>query len=507
MRFTGIMAAAVGAAAAAGASQPTAIVAATAGNPLSQIPGQVGAEFSSFSQSALRMSRDGSRWAMRMNATTLPADNDLFMLVGGRNGILTTLSETSMVPSLGAKLNVPDEPLGVNDFGDLAFAGRLNNASPGWETIARYNADTGDYTFIARDGFAIPGIPDEQYNVATGWVSLMNDRRVFFREPNSRGALPEGLDQFVLGSTSLSDPVTILAQGSTFAPTHQLGGTTAQISSIQSCSVAADGVRYILEGTLFVPDTQDRVVVVNGAVVLQEGGTIAGVSGLIGAATATEEEIFSGGDWAAHGTTTDGTAYLVVNGELIAKEFDTFPEANPGEFIWRFADVDINLHGDAAYLLDTTINSATVHRQLVFVKPVGQPPLLVTRTGVPGLGTYGDQVDIDGDGQLDIAFAQSIYDETLGLSARGELLLAVRTVDLNYFTEADVFFRQHIPALGTLCPGDADSDGDSDLDDLLRMLGGFGTPSAASLTQGDVDADGDVDLDDLLVMLGDFGCW
>jgi hypothetical protein len=57
-----------------------------------------------------------------------------------------------------------------------------------------------------------------------------------------------------------------------------------------------------------------------------------------------------------------------------------------------------------------------------------------------------------------------------------------------------------IGELVVACPGDADGDGDVDLDDLLLVLGNFGGTGS-----GDVDGDNDVDLDDLLLVLGAFG--
>jgi hypothetical protein len=51
------------------------------------------------------------------------------------------------------------------------------------------------------------------------------------------------------------------------------------------------------------------------------------------------------------------------------------------------------------------------------------------------------------------------------------------------------------------CPGDVDDDGDIDLDDLLLVLGFFGSGGSG----GDADGDGDTDLDDLLLVLGGFG--
>jgi hypothetical protein len=53
--------------------------------------------------------------------------------------------------------------------------------------------------------------------------------------------------------------------------------------------------------------------------------------------------------------------------------------------------------------------------------------------------------------------------------------------------------------------GDADCDGDVDLDDLAALLAHYGTTSGATWGEGDCDADGDVDLTDLAALLANYG--
>ncbi len=55
------------------------------------------------------------------------------------------------------------------------------------------------------------------------------------------------------------------------------------------------------------------------------------------------------------------------------------------------------------------------------------------------------------------------------------------------------------------CAGDADLDGDVDLNDLALLLASYGTASGATWGQGDFDQDGDVDLSDLSLMLANYG--
>ena len=54
-------------------------------------------------------------------------------------------------------------------------------------------------------------------------------------------------------------------------------------------------------------------------------------------------------------------------------------------------------------------------------------------------------------------------------------------------------------------PGDADGDGDVDLDDFVVLKQNFGTPAGATAATGDFDGDGDVDLDDFVILKTNFG--
>ncbi|NLF32684.1 MAG: hypothetical protein GX591_17550, partial [Planctomycetes bacterium] len=65
----------------------------------------------------------------------------------------------------------------------------------------------------------------------------------------------------------------------------------------------------------------------------------------------------------------------------------------------------------------------------------------------------------------------------------------------------DIGAYEYVPAV----PGDADADGDVDLDDFVLLKQNFGTPSGATAAQGDFDGDGDVDLDDFVILKQNFG--
>ena len=54
-------------------------------------------------------------------------------------------------------------------------------------------------------------------------------------------------------------------------------------------------------------------------------------------------------------------------------------------------------------------------------------------------------------------------------------------------------------------PGDADGDGDVDLDDFAILKSNFGMSSGATWEKGDFDGEGDVDLDDFVILKYNFG--
>jgi len=62
------------------------------------------------------------------------------------------------------------------------------------------------------------------------------------------------------------------------------------------------------------------------------------------------------------------------------------------------------------------------------------------------------------------------------------------------------------PLGGPTCnPGDADGDGDVDLDDFVILKNNFGTTTGATCAEGDFDDDSDVDLDDFVLLKNNFG--
>ncbi|NLF29826.1 MAG: hypothetical protein GX591_02925 [Planctomycetes bacterium] len=83
-----------------------------------------------------------------------------------------------------------------------------------------------------------------------------------------------------------------------------------------------------------------------------------------------------------------------------------------------------------------------------------------------------------------------------------QVYVASHTTDLGGVWIDDV---QIVDAGSTCNPGDADGDGDVDLDDFVILKNNFGTATGATCAEGDFDGDGDVDLDDFVLLKNNFG--
>ncbi|MFW6155490.1 MAG: right-handed parallel beta-helix repeat-containing protein [Planctomycetota bacterium] len=122
--------------------------------------------------------------------------------------------------------------------------------------------------------------------------------------------------------------------------------------------------------------------------------------------------------------------------------------------------------------------------------------------------------DADGNLTINHAMDADVFADPGGgdftLSAGGPAVDA--GVDLGYTRDilGTPVPQGHGPDIGAYeyvarLPGDADGDGDVDLDDFVLLKQNFGMPAGATAADGDFDGDGDVDLDDFVILKQHFG--
>jgi hypothetical protein len=244
-----------------------------------------------------------------------------------------------------------------------------------------------------------------------------------------------------------------------------------------------------------------------------------------------KEYLFAG--TMSNGKTSVGKNGAALLGTVSLELIEYTTGANPG----GISTGDLNGDGQADLAVTSTTNNTVAILQqntsipgdflpAVFI-PVGDTPTRITT------------VDFDSDGNLDLA---TIVRRTTPSGAE-ELVVRILQGDNNgnlSFTSVDVAEGENAILIDTgdvsgdgvnelvtisggtplrsrdgavilslrevnnaTCPGDFDGTGDVGIDDLLIMLGEFG--SCSKNCQGDVDGDNDVDIDDLLALIGVFG--
>lgn len=420
------------------AQTPSAIFSAFAGTPLDLIPGQGGAVFSSFTQATVRLSRTGRYLALAMNASSLPSANDNFTVVATAQGIQYVVQEGIALPGIGfGYVGRPDTPIGINDLGDLAISGQLNNPLVSAnDAVLRFDRSAGQWSYVALENTPIPGIAGESFSPLIDWTTLLDDGRVAFIDSSTSGVLPSSQDEILFLATPGAPAYSILAQAGVLVPSGQAGGTNAFLSDIFRATVSADGLRYLLDGALAgVPAGTGRVVVVDGQVVHQQGQSVPGLTGVV-TSTFPDAEIFPGGDWAVLSATTTGDTYLLVNGSIRLKEGDPIPGGLPGETVSSLRHVDINRHGELAVHIDTSARSV-----VVYLPADAQLPGRVVFNTITGpVASSGTRIDLDGDCQLDNAFLTFINDDTAGIDDQGRIYVVGRLANSSLLTEGDALF-------------------------------------------------------------------
>jgi hypothetical protein len=198
-------------------------------------------------------------------------------------------------------------------------------------------------------------------------------------------------------------------------------------------------------------------------------------------------------------------------------------------------DVDGDGHGDIC------VTSTTNGTVAILLQDAGNPGDFLPAIFVP-IGndpTRITSVDFDNDGNVDLAAIMQEVNPSSGLvepvvrvlqgngslsftsleTAWGEDVVLVDSGDVSGDGASELVtigggasFRGggDSPLLtlretsNTTCPGDFDGSGEVGIDDILALLGEFGS-SCKEGCQTDTDGDGDVDIDDMLTVIGAFG--
>jgi hypothetical protein len=278
------------------------------GHPTAMVPGVPGASFSSFDR--IFGSRNGN--------TIFSADTDLATTedeVIVSNGVVVAREGTPVAGIIGENVGLIDTRVSINDNGDYTYATNTDNAVTTVDEVIVARVGGVD-TIIAREGDPIPTLGGTTYGITLDTPLVIGNGSVGFAASSIIGATTTTNEILVLGNT-------LLLQRGVSAPTGQAGGAGEFIDFIDldGFHASEDGLNWIVQGDLTGATTTDDVVIVNGAVVLQEGSIIpgSGFTDPIDAAGVVEIFMDPAGNWYARGDNAVSLDdWVVRNGAVIA---------------------------------------------------------------------------------------------------------------------------------------------------------------------------------------------
>ena len=206
-----------------------------------------------------------------------------------------------------------DTRLFVNDAGEWVFATNTSGATTADEVVVKVSGAT--YTAAAREGDPVPGIAGATWGATIQTPVLTSSGTVGVASDTLLGVPTTQDEVLFLGST-------LLAREGVTVPSGQLGAETWENFDVDDFWVSADGAHWLVQGDLSGATTTDDVVVVDGAVVIQEGVVLPGSGfanpvdgdGIVGV------HMDAAGSWLARGNNdTTEQDWVVRNGTVVAQ--------------------------------------------------------------------------------------------------------------------------------------------------------------------------------------------
>jgi hypothetical protein len=354
------------------------------GTPSAQVPGLTGAEFGPGGAGFDRPFASPNGNVILSADTTLATTEDEVILL---NQVVVAREGTPTgVPGSPDLVGFIDTRLAVNDAGEFAYATNTDAATTADEVIVKVGA--GAASFAAREGDPVTGVAGATWGANLNTPVLAADGTV--------GLVGVGLVGPPTGQQAIVHyGAGAIAQSGVTVPGDQLGSEFWEAFDMDDFWISTDGSRWLAQGDLTGATSTDDVVVVDGAVVVQEGVPLAGtgfaepvdLNGIVGASMAP------GGRWFVRGNNAvTEIDWIYSNGAVLA----TLGQPVAGDPAETWSDADFAdcffLHvGDAAgnYVIGGVSNG-----------PAASNGVLVLN-GDEVIAREGDPIDVDGNGLYD----------------------------------------------------------------------------------------------------------
>lgn len=486
------------------------------GHPTSVIPGAVDlngqpafAEFRNIED--VIGSPDGSHWMLKGRSQQGSDLETILMIGSGIDGsVFAQKNQPVHGGAAGEVYNFFGSGVGrFNDNNDFAFSARaMGGSSSTAQKVIRVFGDDAEIVLQQGDAYlglqAFPGQPggNELVGNSVGSVHLMNDGTIGVQDntiQNLHSSMRPALfyNNIMFQQANVSNFLGIDGKAN---ETWISMDSNAFYTTPDTSPISLGTGHWAALGRKLGQTFPDRVLVVDGAAVLESGAAIPGSPLVVDGISAFD--LRSNGDWYARGDADGGIrAWVVRNGEVIAKTDDQVPGADE-RWAASFSRATGNNNGDWV-IIGRTDNDDSEADEVIVVNDQ-----VVVREGDPvdldGNGSFDDDVFI-GRGNPD----SSAFNGDAFLSDDGVLyfLANLRDAQGNEYNTQPAFsvpvsFLRVAVDLAEPCVGDLTGDGSVNVSDMLALLGEWGSCADCD---ADLNNDDEVNVSDLLMLLGAWG--
>ncbi len=436
----------------------------------------------------LHLSPDGTQWIIKATTDQPDTERNVMLLGGDAVGSVFAQEGQPVAAGVGAEVyDFFDGVAGFNSLNQFAFGARARGGDPAvFEKIIVF--DGVDYEIRIQMGDACLGVMD--------LAPAPTGDETFGNSLNSIHMLDSGAVGFVavtMDNIHSSRRPAIFYDDTAFLQTgvSPIAGEIWDSFDSNDFRTSLDGNHYAVQGDTENPDTDfDDILVVDGAVVVQEGQT---VGGGITADAIFHTKLFANGDWVARGDDPGSADWVLQNGVLIAATgFPLFfgsPEA------WADIIVLASQTPSGDIMIAGNTNNADPNMDSVLV--IGETVVL----------RENDPIDLDGDGLAnDDAFLNIFHADDASVTPNGDLYLLCGLRDSVGTVLGDAFVRVSLgvpPTATEFIRGDANQDGMLDIADpvfaLDLLFGAGGTTTCVD--DKDTNDDGGFDISDPIYAL------
>ncbi|MCE7973994.1 MAG: hypothetical protein DYG92_06660 [Leptolyngbya sp. PLA1] len=450
-------------------------------------------------------SPNGRWWVLRALTTDGGA-----VLLRGEGEAVDVVARTGGWPQIPSALGGAWPPRTIDPVGAVDDAGRVAFSG---ETAEPESLDSfvvkqvpGGWVRVAQEGVAVPALgPNVWYGAARGGVTLSAwGDTAFYTSLLGPGTTPTTREALLA-----LDGNQLLARSGVMLPAGQVNGEFAPYRSFGGPDdppgvLATDpwGARWLTRCSVDADASHDRVAVMNGVVIAQEGA--AGFeAGCLGAPDAPAEflGVDASGRWWLVGACEDGRSWVALDGQVLARSGGLLP-GGTGELWAESGEVFVLAAADASGGL--VVGGRTASGGLAGEAVVRPDGSVVLRSN--------DAVDLNADGAFnDGSFVRAIVPHHGFIDAESRLWAAVdlRSMDAALCAAPDVEVGRALVVVQgpapPACDPDLNQDGNVDQDDVAYLIDVVGGGENPNNIDPDFSGDGNVDQDDISALINAVG--